>query len=184
MKERALGLIEMTGFTATLITADTALKTADVRLSRFEWIGGGRVTIVLTGEVASVAEAVKHGVTRGKELGEVLQWTVIPRMEELQSMLRPGGSLPVNQSSPGKDRQTSTSSQEESGKSGEKELQLTPDSDINGNSGEWRTLSVKELRKKARRLPGFNLPGKEISRANRKRLVSAMEQYFNERSVT
>lgn len=78
----ALGIIETTGITPALQAADSAVKSANVTLGRWIKVGGGRVAIVIRGDVAAVKAAVDAGVSAAKRVGSVESSTVIPRPSE------------------------------------------------------------------------------------------------------
>ncbi len=75
----ALGIIETVGFTAAVQAADAAVKSANVKLGKWIKVGGGRVSIVLRGDVAAVKAAVEAGSQAGQKVGEVVSELVIPR---------------------------------------------------------------------------------------------------------
>jgi len=75
----ALGIIETVGFTPAVQAADAAVKSANVKLGNWIKVGGGRVCIVMRGEVAAVKAAVDAGVTAAKAIGSVASSLVIPR---------------------------------------------------------------------------------------------------------
>jgi ethanolamine utilization protein EutM len=75
----ALGIIETVGFTSAVQAADAAVKSANVKLGKWIKVGGGRVCIVMRGEVAAVKAAVDAGVNAAKGVGNVACSLVIPR---------------------------------------------------------------------------------------------------------
>ena len=75
----ALGIIETVGFTSAIQAADAAVKSANVKLGKWIKVGGGRVCIVMRGEVAAVKAAVDAGVNAAKSVGNVACSLVIPR---------------------------------------------------------------------------------------------------------
>ena len=54
---RALGMIETRGFTAMVEASDAMVKAAKVELVGYEKTGGGYVTAIVRGDVASVGAA-------------------------------------------------------------------------------------------------------------------------------
>lgn len=81
-KNSALGLIETYGFVGAIEAMDTALKTADVKIIKCEFIKGGIVTVILTGDVSSVKAAVDASKTAAIKLGKLLNAHVIARTSE------------------------------------------------------------------------------------------------------
>ncbi len=78
----ALGMIETRGFTAMVEASDAMLKAARVELVGYEKIGGGYVTAIIRGDVASVRAAVDAGVRAAEKVGEIVSTHVIPRPHE------------------------------------------------------------------------------------------------------
>ncbi len=78
----ALGIIETQGFTAAIQAADAAVKSANVRLGTWVKVGGGRVGIVIRGDVAAVKAAMESGVQAAKTVGTVQAEAIIPRPSE------------------------------------------------------------------------------------------------------
>lgn len=75
----ALGMIETRGFTAMVVASDAMVKAAKVELIGFEKIGGGFVTAIVRGDVASVKAAVDAGTVAAEKVGEVVSTHIIPR---------------------------------------------------------------------------------------------------------
>ena len=78
----ALGMIETKGFVAMVEASDAMVKAAKVELVGYEKIGGGFVTAIVRGDVASVRAAVEAGVKAAEKVGEVVSTHVIPRPHE------------------------------------------------------------------------------------------------------
>ena len=74
----AVGLIETQGFTGAFEAIDTALKTAAVEVLAREKLGGGYITVVIKGDVASVRAAVEAGRAKVEGLGRLVAAHVIP----------------------------------------------------------------------------------------------------------
>jgi ethanolamine utilization protein EutM len=75
----ALGMIETRGFTAMVVASDAMVKAAKVELIGFEKIGGGFVTAIVRGDVASVKAAVDAGTVAAEKVGEIVSTHIIPR---------------------------------------------------------------------------------------------------------
>jgi microcompartment protein CcmL/EutN len=75
----ALGLIETKGLVGLVEATDAMCKAADVKLESTREIGGGYVTAVVRGDVASVQAAVEAGAAAAKVVGELVAAHVIPR---------------------------------------------------------------------------------------------------------
>jgi len=81
-KNQALGMIESRGFTAMVEASDAMVKAAKVELIGHQQIGGGYVTTIVRGDVASVRAAVEAGVRAAEKVGELVASHVIPRPHE------------------------------------------------------------------------------------------------------
>jgi microcompartment protein CcmL/EutN len=85
----ALGLIETQGFTAVFEATDTAVKAASVEVVAREKLGGGYITVVFRGDVASVRAAVQAGAARASALGKLIAAHVIPSPSQAVLSLLP-----------------------------------------------------------------------------------------------
>ncbi|QDY32885.1 BMC domain-containing protein [Clostridium sporogenes] len=89
---QALGLIETKGLLAAVEAADTMVKSADVSIIEKTYVGGGLVTISVTGDVGAVKASIEAGVAAVKKLDEgfLVSEHVIPRPhEELEGIIGP-----------------------------------------------------------------------------------------------
>ncbi|WP_283591857.1 BMC domain-containing protein [Clostridium butanoliproducens] len=89
---KALGLIETKGLLAAVEAADAMVKSADVSIIEKTYVGGGLVTISVTGDVGAVKASIEAGVAAVKKLDEefLISNHVIPRPhEELDSIIGP-----------------------------------------------------------------------------------------------
>ena len=77
--QEALGIIETLGFTTAMEAADASVKAANVKLGDWLRVGGGKVNIILRGDVAAIKAAIDAGVASASQIGEVQGQTVIPR---------------------------------------------------------------------------------------------------------
>jgi ethanolamine utilization protein EutM len=77
--QKALGVIETRGLATAIEAADAAVKAANVTLGEYLLAGGGKVNILVRGDVAAVKSAVEAGVASASRIGEVQGHTVIPR---------------------------------------------------------------------------------------------------------
>ena len=101
MESRALGMIEVRGMLGAVEAADAALKSAAVRLLRSRKVGGGLVTVFLTGEVAAVRSAVDAAVASLNRLGLQCSSHVIPRLTpDVFTMIAEGGGAHSKQAAP------------------------------------------------------------------------------------
>ena len=78
---KALGMIEVYGFSNAVFAADAAAKAADVRLVHTEKRLGGRlVTLVVTGNISAVKSALETGKEKASALGTVYGCEAIPNL--------------------------------------------------------------------------------------------------------
>jgi ethanolamine utilization protein EutM len=75
----ALGMIETRGFIAMVVASDAMVKAAKVELIGYEKIGGGFVTAIVRGDVASVKAAIEAGAVAAGNAGEIVSTHIIPR---------------------------------------------------------------------------------------------------------
>ena len=145
---KALGLIETVGFVGVAEAADAAVKAAPVLLSSLEQTTGGLVTIKLLGDVGAVKAAVSAGAAAAERVGQLLSHHVIPNPhEDLVRLFRLDAShVPSSQ----KDHPLAQTS-------------LGPEN--------LERMSVPDLRRLARGLPGLGIRGRQISKANREELL-------------
>ena len=93
---QSLGLIETKGMLAAIEAADAMLKAADVGILGKIKVGGGRMNVSVTGDVAAVKAAVDAGMAAVDRLGSGLLRSghVIARPhEELETVI--GGTPPM-----------------------------------------------------------------------------------------
>ncbi len=77
--QEALGVIETLGFATAIAAADAAVKAANVRLGDWLKVGGGKVNIIIRGDIAAVKAAVDAGVAAASQIGSVQGQSIIPR---------------------------------------------------------------------------------------------------------
>ena len=82
MAYKALGQIEVKGMLASILSADAALKAADVVLLGNRRIRGGLTTVQLLGDVAAVYAAVEAGVEAVENTNSLISSHVIPNLDE------------------------------------------------------------------------------------------------------
>ncbi|MCY4604634.1 MAG: BMC domain-containing protein [Gemmatimonadetes bacterium] len=76
---RALGLIETKGAIGVVEAADAMSKAADVEVVKLQDIGGGYITVMVSGDVGSVQASVSAGAEAAERVGELVSQHVIPR---------------------------------------------------------------------------------------------------------
>ena len=75
----AMGMIETKGYTGNVEATDAMAKAANVSIARTISIGGGLITVLCRGDVASVKAAVDAGSKAAGKVGELVSAHVIAR---------------------------------------------------------------------------------------------------------
>ncbi len=75
----AIGMIETKGFTGSVEATDAMVKAANVSVAKSIPIGGGMITVIVRGDVASVKAAVDAGSRAASKVGELIGSHVIAR---------------------------------------------------------------------------------------------------------
>jgi len=78
----ALGMIETRGYTGSVEATDAMAKAANVTIARTIAIGGGLITVICRGDVASVKAAIDAGGKAAGKVGELVASHVIARPHE------------------------------------------------------------------------------------------------------
>lgn len=90
-QQTALGMIETRSYAAAVEAADAMVKAARVSIAGFISTGGGFITVVVRGDVASVKAAVETASQAAERVGTLIAAHVIPRLhEEVESALASG----------------------------------------------------------------------------------------------
>jgi ethanolamine utilization protein EutM len=72
-------MVETKGYTGSIEATDGMAKAANVTISKAIPIGGGLITVICRGDVASVKAAVDAGSKAAARVGELVASHVIPR---------------------------------------------------------------------------------------------------------
>lgn len=84
----ALGFLETIGMAAGVQAADAMVKAANVTLVTMQRPGGGIITMIVRGDVASVKAAVDAGAAAASAVGRVRAAHVIARpIDEMEDLL-------------------------------------------------------------------------------------------------
>ncbi|WP_328803374.1 BMC domain-containing protein [Paenibacillus silvestris] len=146
----ALGMIETYGLPALIAAADAAAKTADVKVTMYEKVDAGIVTVYIWGDVAAVKAAVDAGAEEAKRVGKLLGVQVIPRPDpSVYKMLQSA-----------QEKEQAVRSAPEAPK------QEAPPATKN-----WSKMTVAQLRELAQSMPKFPLAGRDIQLVSKAELV-------------
>ena len=74
---QAMGLVETKGLVGLLAATDAMAKAANVQIVKRIDIGGGLVTVIVSGDVGSVRAAVEVGANVAGQVGELVSSHVI-----------------------------------------------------------------------------------------------------------
>ncbi len=197
----ALGLIETKGLVGAIEAADAMAKAAEVKIVSKEKVTGALMVIKIIGEVAAVKSAVDAGSVAAQRVGQLISAHVIPRPDNQIDILITNNKdkKDINRQKD-KSVRTKTILQNTAGKKiSEKEKQkkkteeykyveknakVQSKTDVvkSSKSGgklsgkippfdQLETLNVHALRKLARSFIEFPIKGREISKANRAKLL-------------
>jgi len=78
----AIGMIETKGYTGSVEATDAMAKAANVTISKTIPIGGGLITVICRGDVASVKAAIDAGGKAASKVGELVASHVLARPHE------------------------------------------------------------------------------------------------------
>ncbi len=173
MIDYALGLVETRGLVAAIEAADAMVKTANVVLVGKEVTNPALITIKVVGDTAAVRSAVEAGAAAAQRVGELVSKHVIPRPAEgMEELLFTRGS----RTQPDVENELHEGRVEE-----EEETPEVPYSMPEGLTEvqkEYFTsleaMTVHELRRYARGVEGLKIYGREISKANKARLLEEL----------
>lgn len=79
---KALGMIEVYGYTAAVEALDSALKAANVEAVEVAKVQGGLVSVFISGDVGATRAAVDAASVAASRVGKVISTHVIPRPAE------------------------------------------------------------------------------------------------------
>lgn len=79
---KAIGLVETKGLIAAVAATDAMVKAANVQVVKRVDIGGGLVTVIVSGDVGSVRAAVEAGVRVADQVGELVSGHMIANPAE------------------------------------------------------------------------------------------------------
>lgn len=205
---QALGMIETRGLLASIEAADAMLKAADVTLLDRTKVGGGLVTISVTGDVAAVKAAVDAGAAAAERLGDgllVTQHVIARPQQDVELLFRPPeekAAKPKEIPEEPSDEGGEEPQPQEPEQTQEPEQPEPPEKKqaVGQISREWcdalfreegtdrlmellGSCSVVKLRYLARSYPEFEIAGRAISKANRSRLLKEFERWYDRQAA-
>ncbi|MBI2930063.1 MAG: BMC domain-containing protein [Planctomycetes bacterium] len=147
-RRRALGLIETRGLIGTVEASDAMVKAAVVLLVGKEYVGGGYSTILCRGDVGSVKAALDAGAAAAKRVGELVAVHLIPKPDGQVDAVLP----PLEW------------------------MYMPPWKQGSPERLDLERMTVAQLRRLARELPGVTMSGRDISKASREQLITEIKK--------
>lgn len=196
---QALGFIETKGLLVAIEAADAMLKAADVSLVEKTTVGGGLISVTVTGDVAAVKAAVDAGAAAVERLDATALITrhVIPRPHEELAIVIGGGTpeepddepvpapaqeleiqeqpvVVLTEEEPSCDTETVDTIKKETVDVWMKQDGFQETMKI------LEDMKVTELRTLAREYHEFSIAGREISKANKTLLLEEFGKYYGQ----
>lgn len=200
---QALGLIETRGLLPAIECADVMLKTAQVKLVGRTFVGGGLVTIAVTGDVGAVKASVEAGATAVEHVScsSLVSQHVIPRPHDsLECIIDENADFDEEQPIPIEEQEKASSLGEtateliESIEMKNENTNLEPMTLENCHKEQvdafvqkfgleksvdvLKSLPVVKLRNLAREYKELDIAGRAISRANKDLLIQKLQGYY------
>ena len=91
----AIGMIETRGYTGSIEATDAMAKAANITITKTIPIGGGLITVICRGDVASVKAAVDAGSKAAGKVGELVASHVIARPHDDLGKVFFGEAAPI-----------------------------------------------------------------------------------------
>ena len=176
MIDYALGLVETKGLIGAIEAADAMVKNSNVVLVGKERTDPAMITVKIVGDTAAVRSAVEAGAAAAQRVSQLISKHVIHRPAEgIEELLY------------AKSSRTREEVERILGGGGVRETEIeeeVPEEEYSMPEGlsadeqkyfeKLDAMTVHELRKVARGVEGFPIYGREISKANKKRLIDAL----------
>ena len=202
----ALGLIETRGLVGAIEAADAMMKAADVKLISKEYTSGALVIIKVMGETAAVKASVDAGSVAAQRIGELVSAHVIPRPDDQVDILLFDNEKSIPEKASSKKSTSviqekkvlKTEVQEkpikkniksiDSDLKSEEKVVQKPKADIKAapvsktskiklpSMDQLVVLNVHGLRRIARGIESFPIKGRDISKANRSKLLDFFKE--------
>lgn len=194
---QALGFIETKGLLVAIEAADAMLKAADVSLVEKTTVGGGLISVTVTGDVAAVKAAVDAGAAAVERLDATALITrhVIPRPHEELVVVIAGGTEPDDEPVPVPAQELEIQAQpvvvlteeepscdtEAVGTIKKETVDVWMKQDgLHETMKILEDMKVTELRTLAREYHEFSIAGREISKANKTLLLEEFGKYYGQ----
>lgn len=193
---KAIGFIETKGLLPAIECADAMLKAAEVTLIDRAFVGGGLVTITVSGDVAAVKASVDAGAAAVERISgaTLVSQHVIPRPhQELDGLILPKlipdddpedpqeEDEPIVETKPILAQEPKAVTVKEA--TGEKLNKKSVDKIMKAQGVDEGLTTLKagrvvELRQLAREYSDFGILGRTISEANKGKLLEEFKKYY------
>lgn len=182
---QALGLIETRGLVPAIEAADVMLKTAQVELVERTFVGGGLVTIAVTGEVGAVKVAVEAAAAAVDRFGPpalISQHVIARPHQDIDGMVL-GAPEPDQESLPPQEETAATVAVVAAPAVPEQLTKMAVDTYVD-QAGLAQAMAVLKacpvvkLRALAREYKDLEIAGRAISNANKDLLLQILESYY------
>lgn len=145
----ALGMVETRGLVGSVEAADAMAKASQVIVLGKEYVGGGYSTVMCRGDVGAVKAAIEAGAEAARRVGELVAVHIIPKPDLQVERILPSWEW----------------------------IWAPPWAPKGGAATtDLDAMTVVELRKLAREIPGVGMAGREISVADKQTLVAAIRK--------
>lgn len=202
---QALGLIETRGLIAAIESADAMLKAAEVTLLEKTIVGGGLVTIVVSGDVGAVKAAIDAGEAAVQNINSALLISkhVIPRPhQDIDCLIKESTSEQESTPDATPDDKVEDTNVEESNVEVTneviEEISITEKASTNDVSDYKKEdidkmveefgleytmdvlnkLAVVKLRRLAREYQTLGIVGRQISKADKEQLITKFRKFY------
>jgi len=181
----ALGMIETMGTLAAVEAADAMLKSADVRLCCKQKVGGGIVTVLVTGDVGAVKASVDAGAAAVQSLNEncFRSSHVIPRLHDEVGMLF-GENEKAEVPETMKEEEAQESGAEETALESINKALLDQLAEEGGESDPFERLNdlnIGEIRTLSREYEQFGVKKNAIAKMGKEALIKEIRKYYENR---
>ncbi|HBM75652.1 MAG TPA: ethanolamine utilization protein [Clostridiaceae bacterium] len=183
----ALGMIETLGYIGAVEALDVSLKSANVEFAGCELIGGGLVTIKVTGDVGAVNASIEAAEAAVHKVGKLISSFVIPKpADEVFEIFCEHREKAASKN----DLKQEAASENETVQAKEKIIVPTEDEVKKQDKSEalfkmrqeLEKMKVVELRNLARQMDLNSLTRKDIKFAKKRQLIKAILDHYTRRS--
>ncbi len=192
MSGHALGLIETKGLIGAISACDAAAKAAQVTITSAEVTDGGLVTLKIAGDLAAVRASVEAGSAAAEQIGELITAHVIARPDDELTLLNPGQEddsgnrpparakatvKPSRPAAPAPKRPVTPKTVKPTPVAPVPETVAPKSADTGGapTLAEMQKMPVVKLRQFARAVTNLPIQGRQISMANKTKLIEALK---------